>query len=563
MITDANHIPQGSRLRTDLCIIGAGPAGITLALALRRAGLDIVLLESGGEEKHAATQALYEGTVQDARLHSAPDTYRVRRFGGSSTLWGGRCMPLDPIDFERRDYIPDSGWPFGADALAPYYPRANRLCEAGDFAYRAQDAFPGGMKPMIQGFESDEFSTDFLERFSCPTDFGRRYRHLLADSAIRVLTHANCCGFEPSPAGGAATDAGGGRAARVGAAIVRTLRSTAFTVEARTYVLATGGLETARLLLASPGNGGRGLGNRHDAVGRYYMCHIAGTIGTVDLSAAAAVWHGYQRGADGVYCRRRLALSAPAQRRLGAGNFIARLHHPRIPDPGHGIGILSLLYLARPAIPYEYARRLYEEDGAGGGAARGNRRAHLANVVRDLPGTAAFLWHWLRRRTLAERKFPSIVVSPRNRRYTLDFHAEQAPGRDSRVTLGGGLDALGVPKLHVDWRYQPRDVHTVATALARLDAALRHSGVGRFDYDPERVEAEMTRYGAYGGHHIGTARMGGDPRTSVVDADCRLHEADNLFLAGSAVFPTSGQANPTLTIVALALRLADHLRSRM
>ncbi|MFY2628654.1 GMC family oxidoreductase, partial [Achromobacter dolens] len=169
-------------------------------------------------------------------------------------------------------------------------------------------------------------------------------------------------------------------------------------------------------------------------------------------------------------------------------------------------------------------------------------------------------WHMLTERKLAARKFPSIIVHPRNRRYSLDFHAEQEPNPDSRVTLGNDVDALGMRRLHIDWRYTPRDVATVQTALAALAEALAASGVGRFDYDPGQVEAEMTRYGAYGGHHIGTARMGNDPRDSVVNADCRVHETPNLYVAGSAVFPTSGQANPTLTIVALALRLADHLR---
>ncbi len=346
---------------------------------------------------------------------------------------------------------------------------------------------------------------------------------------------------------------------RVGAAQVRSLEGNAFTVRARRYVLAAGGLENARLLLATPGPQGTGLGNGHDVVGRYYMCHLAGTIGTVDLRAAGRVWHGYDVSDEGIYCRRRIALRETAQRSLRIGNFVARLHHPRIPDPGHGIGILSFLYLVRPAIPYEYAKRLYEEEGAAPG---GSRLAHLANVLRDAPGTAAFLWHWLRQRTLAQRKFPSIIARPRNLRFSLDFHAEQEPNPDSRVTLGSGRDALGVPQLHVDWRYTAKDLETVQVALAELANALRAAGVGHFEYEPGQVEAEMTRYGAYGGHHIGTVRMGDDPATSVVDADGRLHDTDNLYVTGSAVFPTSSQANPTLTIVALALRLADHLREQ-
>lgn len=543
MIEDANRIPSGSALHADLCIVGAGAAGIALALALQDSGLDVILLESGGDRPDAATQALYEGAVADERLHPPPDHYRVRRFGGSTTLWGGRCMPMDAIDFERRDYMAHSGWPIGLADLLPYYPSANRLCEAGDFAYTVDTAFARPVRPMIGGFDSESFSTDTLERFSCPTDFGARYRRRLERGPARVLLNANL------------TRLSNLSCALAGAAQVRTLAGNQFTVQARGYVLAAGGLEVARLLLASPGASGRGLGNAHDVVGRYYMSHIAGTLGTADLSRASSVWHGYDVSDEGIYCRRRLALRPQAQRALQAGNFIARLHHPRIPDPGHGSGILSALYLARPIVPYEYAKRLY-----GDAPNRGATLAHLRNVVLDAPGTAAFLWHWLRRRTLAERKFPSIIMRPRNLRFSLDFHAEQEPNPASRVTLGRDVDALGMPRIDVDWRYTERDVRTVQSALAELARAFLHSGVGRLDYTPEEVEAEMTRYGAYGGHHLGTARMGTDPARSVVDAQCRLHEAGNVYIASAAVFPTSSQANPTLTVVALALRLADHLR---
>jgi choline dehydrogenase-like flavoprotein len=163
---------------------------------------------------------------------------------------------------------------------------------------------------------------------------------------------------------------------------------------------------------------------------------------------------------------------------------------------------------------------------------------------------------------LAERKFPSIIVRSRTNLFSLDFHAEQAPNPESRVTLADDRDALGMSRLLVDWRYTRGDVESVAQTLALLAADLRAQGIGSFDYDPAGVEEEMTRYGAYGGHHIGTVRMGASPRSSVVDSQCRVHGVANLFVASAAVFPTSSQANPTLTIVALALRLAAHLAGR-
>jgi choline dehydrogenase-like flavoprotein len=287
------------------------------------------------------------------------------------------------------------------------------------------------------------------------------------------------------------------------------------------------------------------------------MCHLAGTIGTLRFSGpAASVWNGYDVADDGTYCRRRLALRPETQRELGIGNFVARLHHPRIPDPRHHNGILSALYLAKPLIPYEYRKRLHGNDAASFGI----WVRHVINVVTDLPETLRFMLHFLRYRRLSERKFPSIVIRSKANYFSLDFHAEQVPDPASRVYLIDETDQLGMKRIGIDWRYGAKDVETVSRSLALLAEDIASSGVGRFDYDPASVEYEMTRYGAYGGHHIGTARMGCDPATSVVDTDCRVHEISNLYVAGSAVFPTSSQANPTLTAVALALRLATHLK---
>jgi choline dehydrogenase-like flavoprotein len=403
---------------------------------------------------------------------------------------------------------------------------------------------------MMAGFTSTHFSTDSLERFSCPTDFGRRYAHKLREADnVRVVLHANVTAIRLDAAG-----------THVESLEVRTLAGGRLGVRARHVVLAAGGLEVARLLLASRDRHPRGIGNAYDAVGRYYMCHLAGTIGTLRFNGPlSAVHHGYDRADDGVYCRRRLALNARTQRHEGIGNFIARLHHPRITDPAHRNAVLSLLFLAKALIPYEYARRLHGDDSV---SAAGWLR-HAGNVAARPFDALAFALHMLRDRKLAERKFPSIIIRSRANLFSLDFHAEQQPNPQSRVTLGDDLDGLGMPRLRVDWRYTGGDVDTVARSLALLQADLAASGIGRFDYDPTSVEREMTRYGAYGGHHIGTARMGTDPRTSVVDADCRVHGVDNLHVASAAVFPTSSQANPTLTIVALALRLASHLRGAL
>jgi choline dehydrogenase-like flavoprotein len=550
MIRDANSIQNRSRLEADVCVVGGGPAGIALALTLSEQGHSVLLLESGQLQAHTPTQALYEGEVADEQLHSPPGKYRQRLLGGSTAIWGGRCMPFDPIDFETRAHIPHSGWPLSYDDLLPYYPRANALAEAGRFLYDADEALGPGTGPLIAGFDSPRVLSNGLERFSCPTHFGSRYAKRMALApTLEVLTGANCTALRLQS---------GGQALRE--VEVRTLAGTQFTVAARNTVLAAGGLETARLLLASRDVAPQGVGNPHDVVGRYYMCHIAGNVGTLTVHGPTRnVRHGYEISPEGVYCRRRLSVAAGEQKRLGLANAVARLHFPRITDPGHRSGVLSGLVLAQKMISYEYSKRLKD----GGPPSAGVYARHLMNVVTDPLDTTAFLAHWLARRTFSDRKFPSVILRNRTNRFSLEVHGEQIPQAHSRVTLAGSVDALGIPRLKVDWRYSRADIDSLGASLDVMAEEFERSGKARFDYNRHTLEEDLMRFGAYGGHHIGTARMGLDPRTSVVDADCRVHSVRNLFVAGSAVFPTSSQANPTLTLIAMSLRLGDFLSRQL
>jgi choline dehydrogenase-like flavoprotein len=550
MMTDAFNLDPDVELASDICIVGAGAAGISLALKLIDSDIQVIVLEAGGEGAEDATQALYRGRVRDERLHAPPDRYRQRQFGGSTALWGGRCTPLDEIDFTVRPWMSTSGWPIGLDDLVPYYEEANRLCEAGAFAYTAEAAFPNGMRPMLRRFRGSEITDNTLERFSRPTNFARRYhRRLEISKNVNVILHANATELLCNDDGSVVT-----------ALQVKTLRNQTFKVRAGYVVIATGGLEVPRLLLASRGRHMAGIGNEYDQVGRYYMCHLAGTIGDVQLDGNADdVWNGYDVSEEGVYCRRRFALKASAQRRLGIGNFVARLHHPSLPDPAHRTGALSAIYLAKPLISYEYRKRLDD----GGAHSIGEWIAHLRNLAADPFDTMNFMLHILRDRKLASRKFPSVIIRPKSNRYSLDFHVEQEPNPTSRIQLAGERDALGMQRIIVDWRYSAFDIDTVRQAVRLLADELRTCGAGTVSYSPNMIEWCAIRYGAYGGHHIGTARMSPTPRTGVVDANCKVHGIRNLFLAGSAVFSTSGQANPTLTIVALSLRLASLLKAEL
>jgi len=547
VILKNNDSLKDQTIDADICIVGTGAAGIPLALSLVETGLKVVLLESGDLKHNSDTQMLYAGELADERLHSPPDKYRHRRLGGSTAIWGGRCMPFDPIDFEPRDYVSFSGWPVSFADLEPYYPAANSILEAGEYVYDADKVFDSEAMPLFKGFRSKRLRTNSLERFSCPTNLGTRYyKRLSLAENLQVITGANCTNIELLQSG-----------EQVNYLDVASITGNHFKVKAKSYVLAVGGIETARMLLASNKVAKQGIGNEHDLVGRFYQCHIAGNVGNLTINGNIDdVRHGYEVSPEGIYCRRRLSLTESTQRQEKLLNMVARLHFPRIVDPTHKSGVLSGLFFARFFISYEYSKRL--KDGNQAGLAVYLK--HLRNIVFDSFDTIRFLTHWLFKRTLADRKFPSVILRNKTNHFSLEVHGEQTPNYESRISLIDEKDALGVPRVRIDWRYLSQDVDSVRRTLRILGEEIKASGIGNFDFNEETFEQDLMRFGAYGGHHIGTARMGDDPATSVVNKDCRVHTVNNLYVASSAVFPTSSQANPTLTITAMALRLADHLK---
>ena len=549
MIQDSKEVVRDAVVRADFCVVGGGPAGITLAMELAKTGKSVVLLESGDLRPSAEAQALNVGEVADETLHSPADKYRQRCLGGSTAIWGGRCVPFDPIDFDARRWMDHSGWPIGYEDVHRYYAAANALCEAGEYEYDARLAVPRGMRPLLRGFTPRHFDMNGIERFSCPINFGERYQTRLREAAnIRVLLRATVTRLIASRDG-----------SRIVGIDVRGGQDGEFSVTAGQFVLAAGGIETPRLLLTSDDVHSRGIGNANDMVGRFYMSHVAGTIGSLQVNGPKdAVWHGYDVAADGTYCRRRIALRPDVQAELGLSNVVFRLHHPRIADPRHRTGPLSAIFLAQNFISYEYAKRLVSDTPP----TATTWLRHGMNALADPFSTISFLSHWLRDRTLAERKYPSIIIRPRTNLFSLDFHAEQAPNRDSRVGLGNAIDRFGKRQVRVDWRYSRQDVDTVAKSFDLLRADLTEQDIGQLTLAPGEsdIETVVRRDGAYGGHHIGTARMAASAASGVADREGKVFGVNNLYIAGSALFPTSSQANPTLTIVAMTLRLADHLR---
>ena len=552
MITDALALPPDQTLRGDVCIVGAGAAGITLGCELERSGLDVIMLEAGSLKYDADLQDGLAGEVAGGSVHSPPEMYRRVMLGGATTIWGGRCVPLDPIDLARRDYVRHSGWPLGWQELEAFYPRAMAYCEAGQFAFRVGEALGETAPETIAGFADRDLSADLLERFSPPTNFGRAYLdRLKLAPRLKLILRARAIRLHERD----------GHIARLH---VESGPGRAMSVEARHYILALGGLETTRLLMASDTTRCGGLGNQGNALGRFYMCHVENTLGRLRVTPATRpIALHFERTADGVYVRRKLALSPEAQRARGLLNTAARLHYPLIADPAHGDGVLSMMYLVKDAIIPEYRRKLAAIEIANRDRLTRDRAfwaAHMRNVGAGATDVARFGVDWLRRRTFARRKLPFVVVQSRDASYPLDINAEQIPDRSNTVSLSDARDLNGMRRLVVNWRLAAQDVDSLVRAMGVMRAAFARSGCGVLEYDEDTIADQVRASTPVGGHHLGTTRMSDSPADGVVDRDCAVHGIANLHVASGSVFPTCGHANPTLTIVALAIRLAERVR---
>ena len=552
MIIPSESLEAGQALDCDVCIVGSGAAGMTIACELDGSGLKILLIEAGGPAYSAKEQEALRGEVEEGSAHTTPDMYRRRMLGGATTIWGGRCVPLSPLDLEARAHVPHSGWPITWAELERHYPKAQRYCEAGDYAYTVSGALGAAAPQTVQGFADADLDATEIERFSPPTDFGRIYLQRLAVSKdVSVMLRAKAVRLQ---------DVDGEITALEG----ETAPGRGFTVRARHFVLAMGGLETPRLLMNSDATRRGGIGNEGDALGRFYMCHAENTLGLLRLRPAdrAAVVH-FERAADRTYVRRKFTLSAAAQARDGLLNTAARLHYPLIADPAHRNGVLSAMYLVKDAIIPEYRRKLATIERANRDLMARDLRfwaSHAANIGLDSIGVARFGVDWLRRRTFARRKLPFVVFQSRDGSYPLDVNAEQIPDPSNRVTLAGSPGPDPHRQVRVSWRLMDQDVDSLLRSMLVMQAAFARSGCAVLEFDEAHLAAQIRSSTPVGGHHIGTARMADDPAQGVVDRHCRVHGVANLHLAGAAVFPTCGHANPTLTIVALAVRLADRLK---
>ena len=554
MHSDGRTIPAGTIIETELLIIGAGPAGITLAAELVDSGIQVMLTESGDLNKNDEADALSQGRSAVERFASL-DMYRRRVFGGASVIWGGRCIPYDAIDFEKRDYVPESGWPFDKSELDPWYKRAAEYCEIGKADFDARTSLKDP-REFIAGFSSDIVGTTSFERFSAPTDFGKRWRPVIdAASNVKTVTGATCTKLLTSA-----------DVARIVEARFSTLAGNSFCVRAKSYVIAAGGFETYRLLAASNDFHAAGLGNTSDTLGRYLMAHIEGSLANLRLQdPASPIDWGFQITPEGIYGRRRFTLVPEVQKAEKILNFIVRLHHPTAVDPSHGSAILSLMFLAKQFILPEYRRKMtMVERRVANTMPQGLPfwAQHLSNLVRGAPELATFLVEWIYKRHFQYHRIPYVALRSRNGIYPIDFNSEQIPNPDSRVILTDQKDRFGVPVMFVDWRMTETDVASIARSFRLMRSAFADSGVVALDFDDASLEDRIREETVpVGGHCIGVTRMSNNPRTGVVNPDLRMHDVPNAFVLSAASLPTCSHANPTLTLVAMAARLANHLRA--
>ncbi len=559
--TSATSAGSVREIRTDVCVIGAGPAGLTVARECAGAPFEVLVLESGLYEPDDAAQDLAESQT-DSPYYSpnAMGDARRRQFGGTANGWlhvtwpgqsrfYARTMIGEQIDFEAKPWQPGSGWPFGLSELRDYYDRAH-LAWAGS---TMDDTVGRWSRPATPALELGPVETR-MAQFAPADSFTLRARdQLLAAANVTVAIGSTVV----------ALDGGRDGSAIRRAEVVRSDGSTV-SVIAEVFILACGGVENSQVLLSSEVTRPGGPGNRHDTVGRYVMDHPEFRLGAIapaaaDLVERVGLYDMHYVGEEmvngvlsfeqefkreqrllnmgAVLIPQRAGFNSPAERAL-------RSLKPMLKPMLRGKQVPQALASARELLsrPTEAAAVLRARD-----------RSHADNW-QDFPD--AYNWYrggWSR---------PDV---DRSQFSLLEVYAttEQSPDRDNRLTLGTRTDALGRRRLSLRPTWSGADQDNLLRSMRLLGDQIERAGLGRFDPWLQFDGPLRPRLG--GIHHpMGGTRMHLDPQQGVVDENCRVHGIANLYIAGSSVFPTSlGYTNPTLTVVALATRLADHLRSTL
>jgi len=535
MFVDLREIGGNTNIDSEVCIVGGGVAGITIALELEKQGIPTVLIESGGFKSDSATRDLYRGESTGLPYGFA-DGCRSRFLGGSSNCWGGWCRPLNALDFERRAWIADSGWPFGKSELQPYYERSLSILRLGPNSFDTEFWIHAIAKANVQRipFFTGRV-TDGISHFSPPVRFGKLYRQDLERAKlIKIYLHAN------------ATEINVDESEAVRFVEVKTLTGVFARVTARIFVLATGGIENARLLLASDRNRSGGVGNQNDLVGRFFMDHPRLYSGQVRFHGAwkrnilydlRYHYHNRAVSAYGTCVAAQLALAPKIQAKEELLN--ARVCFSPVFPGEYSEAAKSLI---------RFRQRLQGKDDPSHSLLSDS----LTLLLHPVDASSFSLARYLRPRSLIKYFCFQAIVEP-------------APDRDSRVSLSSKRDQLGMKRVNVHWRLGSQVKRTFDRTLAIVAEELESAKIADVILDPsiesngwpDTFETEGTW------HHIGTTRMHDSPLSGVVDRDCLVYGTNNLFIAGSSVFPTAGANFPTITIVALALRLSDHISRKI
>ncbi|KOF16887.1 glucose-methanol-choline oxidoreductase [Ensifer adhaerens] len=549
-IRDLRSITPDTEFRPDVAIVGGGPVGLTIARELANSRCRVLIIESGGTDFAAAQQTLnsvvnvgepfardgvespgrgYNGSL--AWLNDIPPfELRNRVLGGSTHTWIGKCASFDEIDFERRSWLPVSGWPMTRESLAPALDRAARLLNLGPNLYDERLFGRLHSPPDERGFDRDllrpffwQFSHE-RDRRGEPMRFANVAAELVTPN-IDILTHATVTAIHLDESG-----------RRVASLDLRSLDGAGASVRPEAVVLCTGGIENARLLLASTSVMPGGVGNGRGVVGRYLADHPRSTLlrfDRRDIDAVARHFNFYglsEEGATRFYLH-GLRLSPTVQRREALVNCAA------YPVQVHSA-----------SDPWAALKRLMRGD-----------RTRLASDLAVVARSPAFLAKGTFRRMVQKRG-----MMHRSDELRFDVMVEQKLDAESRITLADQRDTLGVPLPRVAWKIGPTEVQSVKRLARALASEFGRNGLPQprladwiaWDDDGKAAFTDMA-------HPSCTTRMGSDPATSVVDPNAMVHGVEGLFVAGSSIFPTPGHANPTLMTLGLAMRLADHLKMRL
>ena len=510
MHVDARHLENGSLIEGDICIVGAGAAGISMALDWNKTPYRVILLEGGGFEYDSKIQDLYAGKTTGQKYYPLMSS-RLHYFGGTTGHWAGFCSPMDQIDFDKREWVEHSGWPITRADLDPYYERAQKKLELGPYDYTMAYWQKGNplMEPL---FKDDKVVWNKMWQFSPPTRFGEKYKKEIVQSPnIHLYTYANAVNILTNENGHSVKEV-----------IVKNLEGKQHRVRAKKYILACCSIQNARLLLASNQQASKGLGNENDLVGRYFMEHLEISSAELHLIKPSPLkLYEYRFGTT--KARAELAISAKKQEEYRILN-----------------GTVSLN-------PSDFANRL-------------KPAIEAWNEEDPRKSADSFMGGFAK----AARETPN--PSEGFKSYELFTRIEQAPNPSSRVTLDTEKDALGVPRAALHWELSLLEKRSLYKIYELLGQQIGQAGTGRIkmkEFLLSKNENTWPSFTGGGWHHMGTTRMNNDPKQGVVDANCRVHGLSNLYMAGASCFTTAGAPNPTLTLVALTLRLSDHVKNQL